>query len=375
MALSFSIDKQDLQGALNQLGRVTPTRSTLPVLSCVLMSAEGAELTFRASDLEITQVIRLPASVSGEGGIAVPFRMFADIVGEMPEGEIKVDISGEGNINLVTEFGKYSIMGRSASEFPSLPNIDGNISYTLPASRLEAIIDKTAFAVSKDELKPSLQGVLFQFRESDFRAVSTDGHRLSRVIISETAEAMPQGEYIIPAKFLSVLSTYLEGDNEDITLEVGENHIMLHRKETTLYSRLIDERYPDYESVFPTENNKRLVIGKDELLSAVKRVSILSNRSTRQIALHLSANDAIDITTEDVETVTSARESVPAKFEGEALSIGYNSHYVRDVLSHVEGDQILMEFNTSVSAAVISSVSATNAIEHTMLLMPIRLND
>jgi DNA polymerase-3 subunit beta len=371
--MKFSSKQSDLQLALQQLSKVTPTRSTLPILGAVLVSAEGDRLNLRATDLEISQVIYIPASVKAEGSVAVQHRTLLDITSEMPEGDIEVEVDDDRKVQINTSFGSYSIMGKPVEEFPSLPDVDNTQSIKMPAAILKRVIEKTAFATSRDELKPSLMGVLFQFHEDGFRAVATDGHRLVKHFRTDLQGDGYQGDNILPVKFLNILQNYLNGD-EEITLKIGDNHIVMEGEEAILYTRIIDERFPDYDSVFPKDNDKNLQVNRDELASALRRVSIFSNKTTHQIALRLST-EGLEITTEDVETVSTAREELKCEYEGDPLVVGYNSNYLRDLITHIDGSTVLMEFRTPVSAAVIYPQEQHKDEVLSMLLMPIRLND
>lgn len=371
--MKFTSDKSSLQQALQQLGKVTPSRSTLPILSSILILAENGKLSLRATDLEISQVIFITAEVDTDGSVAVPHRTLLEITSEIPEGDIKIEVDSSFKVGISTSFGSYSIMGKQTEEFPSLPSIDDHQSVCLPATTLKRIIEKTTFSTSRDELKPSLSGVLFNFRESDLLAVATDGHRLVKYLFEDYQGESFKGSSILPVKFLNILSTYLD-DEETITLSIGENHVMMEGSETTLYSRLIDERFPEYDSVIPKDNDKLLKIGRESFMSAVKRVSIFSNKSTHQIALRLDSEGLV-ITTEDVESVSSARETLPCEYEGEPLVIGYNANYLHDLISHIDSPTIRMELRSAVSAAVIFPEQQQEKEELVMLLMPIRLND
>lgn len=337
------------------------------------MSAKDGKLSFRATDLEISQVIYVPATVTTDGNVAVTHRTLLEITSEIPEGEIDFEVDDALKVRINTSFGSYSIMGKPAEEFPSLPSVDNQQTVQMPASLLKRVIDKTTFAASREELKPSLMGVLFHFLETEIMAVATDGHRLVKHQCTGYKGDSYQGDNIVPVKFLSILSTYLDND-ETVTLNIGDNHIMMEGHETALYSRIIDERFPEYESVFPKDNDKFLKIDRDVFLAAVRRVSIFSNKSTRQIALRLSP-DGMEITTEDVETVSSARETLSCEYEGEPLVIGYNSNYIHDLVSHIDSSTVRMEFRSPVTAAVIYPDQQQENEELVMLLMPIRLND
>ena len=371
--MKFNSDKSSLQQALQQLGKVTPARSTLPILSSVLVSAIDGKLSFQATDLEISQVIYVPATITTDGSVAITHRTLLEITSEIPEGEIEIEVDDALKVQINTSFGSYSIMGKPSEEFPSLPNIDNQQTVHLLASLLKRVIEKTSFAASRDELKPSLMGVLFHFLEVELLLVATDGHRLAKHKCTGFSGEGYQGDNIVPVKFLNILSAYIEGD-EMVTLNIGDNHIMMEGRETTLYSRIIDERFPEYESVFPKDNDKFLKVNREAFLSAVKRVSIFSNKTTRQIALRLSP-EGMEVTTEDVETVSSARETLSCEYEGDPLVIGYNSSYLHDLISHIDGSTVHMEFRSPVTAAVVYPEQQQENEELIMLLMPIRLND
>ncbi len=371
--MKFSCDQEGLQGALQHLGKVAPTRSTLPILSSILVSTESGKLKLCATDLEISQVIEIPADIYSEGSVAVSHRTLLDITTEMPHGELQIEVSEDRKLQLSTNFGSYSIMGKPAEEFPALPKLDNKSEITLECELLRNVIEKTSFAVSKDELKPSLMGVLFSFGEDNFKAVATDGHRLVRYVKNNFRLGDYVGDNIIPVKFLSILSAYLLSD-EQVSLNISDRHIMVNIGDTTLYTRIIEERFPDYESVFPAASDKKLFIRREDLLAAVRRVSIFSNKTTHQIAFNLSENQLV-ITTEDIETVSTARETLTCEYNGETLMIGYNSAYLRDIIAHIDTDEVIGEFTSAVSAALFFGPDQEESETLTMLLMPIRLND
>lgn len=371
--MKFNVEKSVLQNALQQLGKVIPSRSTLPILSSILATAKDGSLTLRATDLEISQIINISANISQDGEVAVPHRTLLEITSEMPEGELDFEVLNGLKVQLTTPFGSYSIMGKPADEFPTLPDVDHKQSVDLEAGLLQRIISKTSFAVSRDDLKPSLMGVLFRFTEENLTAVATDSHRLVRYVHNQPPNGGYIGENILPVKFLNILSGYLD-DEEKVTFNIGENHILVRSGNTALYTRIIEERFPDFESVFPQDNDKILSVEREDLLAAVRRVSIFANRTTHQVGLGLTS-EGLRLTTEDAETVSTADEKVPGKFEGDDLTIGYNAFYLRDVIAHIDGDTIKAEFKSPVSAAIFYPVQQVEGETLTMLLMPIRLSE
>ena len=203
--------------------------------------------------------------------------------------------------------------------------------------------------------------------------VATDGHRLSYVKNEDFSSEGYEGSLIIPKKFLNLILTLLD-TQKDTTIWVGENHMTMAFGQDIYYTRIIGEKFPDYDGVIPKENDKELTINRENILSAVRRVSVFSNRSTQQIALVLT-DGKIQIMTEDPEKASKGKEEIVGKYKGEDLTIGYNAAYLKDILSHLPSEKITIKLNTSISAALFFPEKQEKNENLTMLLMPIRLND
>lgn len=368
--MKFSISQSVLQTALQHLSKATPTRSTVPILSNVLFATENDLLVLRTTDLEITMISTLKAQIDEAGSIAIDFRTLMDITNALPETIIGFDVSDDYKIKMHTNFGSYDISGTSSEEFPLLPGVDNKKEIRLQSETLGRLIGKTIFAISRDELKPALTGVLIEIGENQISAVATDGHRL--VVCSRTDYTSTGyiGEVVIPRKFLALLQQYLSNQGE-VVLWVGDNHLTVSIENITIFSRIIEERYPDYQSVIPQDNDKTVKLNRIEFLSSVRRVAIFSNKSTKQINLHLTQNSGT-ITTEDPESATSAREDFSVDYSGEDIVIGYNANYLGDMLSHIDTDNVLIKLNTPVSAGLVLPEEQAENEELTMLLMPMR---
>ena len=370
--MKFSTSKTELQQALQKLSKATPTRSTLPILGCTLIEAKEEKTTLRATDLEITIQAEIPASLEQAGTAALPLKTLLDITNEMPETRLTISVDEKNRTTITTDTGEYDLMAKPAEEFPAIPDQKGSNSIKTSGSVLKEIIDATSFAVSRDELKPALTGVLFQISPAGITAVATDGHRLVKYSRKDFGSNGFSGNLIVPKKFLTYMSTQLL--NQDTELIIGENHLTAKIDNDFVLTRIIDERFPDYESVIPKENDKTLKAEKNMFLGAIRRVSIFSNKSTHQVALSMDG-DSCRITTEDPEQSSKANETVSAEYEGNDLTIGYNAEYLKDVVNHVPGNTVVVEFSTPISAALFSSDLTEDHIESLMLLMPIRLND
>ena len=367
--MKFSTSKNELQQALQKLSKATPTRSTLPILSCVLITASNEKTTLRSTDLELTIDLEISVSIEEEGSAAVPLKQLYDITNELSETRITIIADIKNKIEIKTNSGSYDLMGKQKEEFPATPKIEEKNKISISGSIFKNIIDSTLFAVSKDDLKPSLTGVLFRFNSSGLTAVATDGHRLVKLLKEDYKSDSFIGDIVVPKKFLSYLSTFLS--NDDILLSVGETHMTATIKQDTIISRTINEVFPDYESVIPTDNTKTLKVDKKSVLGAIRRVSIFSNKSTHQVAFNIS-KDSFIIHTEDPESSSRAKEEIIGEYEGEDLIIGYNGEYLKDVISHVSGDSVVIKLNTPISATLFTGSEEEET--KTMLLMPVRLN-
>ena len=368
--MKFSTSKNELQEALQKLSKATPLRSTLPVLSCVLINATNTKTTLVATDLELTIDIKLSVSIEEEGSAAVPLKQLNDITNEFPDGtRITISVDSKNKVEISALSGSYDLMGKQKEEFPAVPKVDDIKKIKILGKVLRDLINSTLFAVSKDDLKPSLTGVLFRFNSKGLTVVATDGHRLVKIVDDKYKADMFNGDIVVPGKFLSYLSNHV-GD-EEVVLSIGETHLTAKIEQDTIISRTIGEVFPDYESVIPTDNKNKLTVDKEMLLGAIKRVSIFSNKSTHQVAFSLSKGQFF-ITTEDPESSSKAKEEIIATYEGEDLIIGYNGEYLKDVINHTTGNEITVKLNTPISATLF--VGPNNDENKIMLLMPVRIN-
>ena len=371
--MKFSTSKKELQQALQKLSKASPTRSTLPILACTLIESTEERTTLRSTDLEITILVEIPVSLEEVGTTALPLKTLLDITNELPETRITLSVDEKDRATISTDMGEYDIMAKPSEEFPELPKSEEDPkSLMVPGKVFKEIIDATSFAVSRDELKPALTGVFFQFNEQGITAVSTDGHRLVKYSRNDQGVSGFSGQLIVPKKFLTYMSSHLS--SQDVELIVSQTHLTAKLGEDQVLTRIIDERFPDYETVIPKENDKTLTADKEAILGAIRRVSIFSNKSTHQVALVLT-NGGAKITTEDPEKSSKAQESVAVEYDGGELTIGYNAEYLKDVISHVQGKSVVIEFSSPISAALFSTESSEEHVDSLMLLMPIRLND
>jgi DNA polymerase-3 subunit beta len=370
--MKFTIKSSEIQKALNKISGVIPTKSTLPILEHILFTLQGNNLRLLATDLEMSMSAEMNVNGSEDGVIAVPARRFMDTIRALPEIEILFSSDETSKkIKMITESGEYNLIGEAGEEYPATPDFKGEAEIVLSASLLGGMINRTIFSVSTDELRPAMTGLLLQLKEEEIRAIATDGHRLVRVIYSNVEGAKEHKDIIIPAKALQLVVKAAE--EEENKISVDSTHIKFTFDNFTLTSRLIEETYPNYETVIPLDNDKKLVVNRETLIASVRRVGLYSNSTTHQVRFSLSKNE-IKIAAEDADFGGEAREKIPCTYNNDELEIGFNAKYVEDVLTHIDSENVEMLFSTPVRAAIISPAERKPNEDVLMLVMPMRLN-
>ena len=368
--MNFEINNTDLIEALKNLNRVVPNRSTLPILSCVLFSSDGERLNLRATDLEVSLNFSLTSNITEPFNIAVPISKILSICSSLTNEKLKFTISNY-KIKIETGFGEYKIMGQNPEEFPAETKVDKSEKITFNSKKITELINYTINSTSTDDLKPSLQGVLFDLNEANATLVSTDGHKLSKIEHRQNNSILKK--IIIPTKFLKLLQSFLI-DGSEIDLVVGENHVQAFFETVKISTRLINDQYPDYEKVIPKDNENKITIKTQDLIGSLKRVSVFSNKKTKQAVLNIK-NNTIEIKAEDVETAASAKEKISCSQEGETkeIIIAFNGDYLKEILDKTKTEETTLLIKDSLSATLIlpEGDEEKNKIS---LLMPIRLN-
>ncbi len=353
---------------------VVPPKTTLPILSNMLLETEDGHLTIGATDLDISIVTKIPAQITEGGSITVPGRKFAEMVRELPDSPVEIEVDGV-KVVIRCDRGVFRLVGIDKEEYPALPNVPPDQTITIPASSLQRLIRKTVYAVSKEETHPSLWGAFLRIGGGTVRMVATDGHRLAKTTLScEVSDTVTEG-IIVPPKALNNLSRLIGESEAPSRVTIGDNHILFDLESAQLYARLIEATYPDYEQVIPGGNDKIVKVNREILESAVRRVSVLSNSTTRQIR-YSARPGFIELSSSSHDIGGEAREEVPAEYEGEAMDTAYDFRYLLDVVERIETDDVVFKLDTPVSAGVITpSEEETEGEDYQCLIMPLRLTE
>jgi len=368
--MKFTVNKNALQNSLIHISKIVPTRSTMPILNCAMFTVASNTMGIKTTNLDTYISSEIEIHSGEDGSTCIPVMKLNEILSALPDCELNFSISSDRKITINNNLGNYTIMAHNPEEFPSEPILDSINTINFNSKELKQIINSTLYAVSKDDLKPVLQGVLFNIQNNNITAVATDGHRLVKTSISINSNL--DQEIIVPYKFLVSLLDNLN-DNENIELQLSDNHIMVQLSNINIISRIIKDPYPDFEAVIPYENNKAAQINTQDFIDAVKRVSIFSNKTSKQITLSFTDGETI-ISTEDPDNITSAKESIQCDYNDEDIVIGYNAQFLLDVLKNQTGSTCTVKLENSLTAAIFLSDQINNEDKIT-LLMPIRLNN
>jgi len=371
--MKFTISRENIFKALQKVINVIPSKSTVEILYNVLISSKENKLSITATDLEITQIAWTDCETLEEGDITVPGKLLLDIIRELPNVDIHFMADDNHKILIKSELGEYKLSGENKTEFPSVPAVDSDLKVDIENNALKLMIEKTIFACSTDHFRPALTGVLCQIMENEYRMVATDGHRLVKIINNQFSGNGISRDLIIPTKALNFVARNLpDSGNQKITL--SDNHVLFELPDTKIFSRIINEPYPDYDRVIPAEFTKDLVVDRNQFISSVKRVSLFSNPITSQVKIALEKN-AMNISAQDIDFGGEANENVPCTYDFENIEIAYNANYLIDILRHIDDEKIKFTVNDADGPALIfPEKNEQEAINVVMLIMPVRIN-
>jgi DNA polymerase-3 subunit beta len=298
--------------------------------------------------------------------------MITEMIRTLPNIPIFFEMDENNRVKIKTDHGLYQIAGIKKENFPELPKFSDEQSIEIENTLLHRMFSKTIFAVSSEELRPALMGVFMQIMSDEFRMVATDGHRLSKIVNKSFQFDGPPIRMIIPPKAIQIALKNL-GNEGKTKIIMKDNGICFVFNDTTLSTRLVDGEYPDYERVIPRDNEKKMIVNKDLLISSVKRVSLFSSALTHQIRFSLSSGKMV-VYSEDADVGGEAREELAVEYSDEQMEIGYNAQYVLDILKHIDTDDVSFLIKSPVHAAILTPMNQKEEESFLMLIMPIKLS-
>ncbi len=376
--MKFEIQQEDLQKALDVIANVVPAKTTLPILTCVLMEVADNRLTLSATNLDISITTNTDkVEIKDAGKVAIPAVKFVPFVRSLRSGTVKIAQKGE-QITLVSGKSRLTENTMNVEEYPKLKVLEEKDGLEMEAAVLIDMINETSYSVSRDETRPALMGILWEVRPDSLTLVATDAHRLAR--------SARQLEWTVPGDRDMIVDTAglrhlpriaaAHKDDEDasgnMTVFMGENQLSFRAGATVLHTRLLEGPFPDYNAVIPKNNDKDVTIDKADFIQAIRRVAITADRITSQIKLGVETG-RMELAARGTDG-SQAEDEIPVSYEGDALEIGFNYNYLQDILKNINSDSVVLSLQDSQSAALIKPVDEDGAeIGVLCLLMPLRL--
>lgn len=375
--MKFVVSSTELLGHLQAISRVISSKNTLPILDNFLFDLKGKDLEITASDLETTLITGLKLeNTDGEGSVAIPARILLDTLKEFPEQPLTFDINtGSLAIVINSENGRFNVVGQHGVDFPVLPAIKGDKSntFTLGADVLLSGINRTLFATADDELRPVMGGIFIEAATDSLTFVASDAHKLVRYRRTD-AKADNAASFILPKKPASLLKNILAREEGMVKVQFDDKNAFFTLAGYKVVCRLVEGNYPNYNSVIPKNNPRKVSIDRSEFYNSLKRVSVFSNQASNLVKMQFTGNQAV-ISAQDIDFSISAYERVKCRYEGDEMEIGFKSVFLLEILGNLSSQEVHIELADPTRAGLFLPAETDNEAEDLlMLLMPMMIN-
>jgi len=366
--MKFTITREKLHEGLGAVTASVPTKTTLPVLSNILVESANDSIRLSGTDLDMAVSTVVPAQVDQEGAITLPARKLAEIVRELPSSAIRFSSSGEQRVQIECGRSRFKLLGLSRDEFPAFPAVRFEGGWTVAAKDLQKLIGHVAFAASTEESRPILNGILWELRQDRMRMVATNGHRLARMDIP--VKGGGEAVLIVPPKALEQIRRLFRAEDE-IEIARSDNHLGFRSADTQVFTRLIEGPYPNYEPGIPRDNDKIVTVDRSAFAAAIRRMSIVASDQTHRVRLAFTPGTCkLSVTTPDLG---DAQEEIAVAYDNEPLEIGFNASYLLEILKFMPTDEVRLAFKAPERAATCEPVGWDDPASYLTLVMPLRL--
>lgn len=374
--MKFIVSSTALFSHLQAVSRVINSRNTLPILDCFLFDLVDGNLSITVSDTETTMITSVEVSESDANGrFAVVAKTLLDALKEVPEQPLSFEIDLQTlAVTVKYQNGQYSMMAQNADEYPIPATLKENsVRLEMDAEIMLNGINRALFATADDELRPVMNGVYFDITTEDITMVASDGHKLVRYK-SLSSHGNERAAFILPKKPANMMKGLLPKEHGQVVVEFDERNAVFTMERYRMICRLIEGRYPNYNSVIPQNNPHKVTVDRQMLVGALRRVSIFSSQASSLIKLRVEENKMV-ISAQDIDFSTSAEETQVCQYSGTPMSIGFKSSFLIDILNNISSEEIVIELADPSRAGVILPVTQEESEELLMLLMPMMLND
>lgn len=370
--MRFTISREKLQEGLAAVTASIPTKTTLPVLANIMVEATDKGIRLSGTDLDIAVTTEVAADVEMPGAITIPAKKLSEIARELPPAPVRMAAAGEQRVTLDCGRSHFKILGLPRDEFPAFPSVRFNESWRIRSGDLQKLIQHTSFAVSNEESRPILNGVLWELKPETMRMVATNGHRLAKMELPIKSSGAPAADMIVPPKALEQVRRLFPED-EELEVAKGENHLGFRSPFTAVFTRLIEGPYPPYEQVIPKDNNRVAIADRTALTSALRRMSIIASDQTHRI--RLSFNSGMLKFSVQTPDLGEANDELAIRYTGDALDIGFNANYLLEILRYIPTDEVRVTLKAPERAATLEPEGWADPASYLCLVMPLRLLD
>ena len=375
--MKFVVSSTELLSHLQAISRVISSKNTLPILDNFLFSLSGNDLEITASDLESTLITRMKLeNASGDDTVALPARILLDTLKEFPVQPLAIDINPNTlAVEITSENGKFNVVGQNGIDFPALPVIkdEKKFAFRINADILLAGINKTLFATADDELRPVMGGIFIEASTDGITFVASDAHKLVRYRRSDTT-ADDNASFILPKKPASLMKNILPKEEGEVIVEFDDKNAFFNLNDYRVVCRLVEGNYPNYNSVIPKNNPRKITIDRVEFYNTLRRVSVFSNQASNLVKLQLKGNQ-VTVSAQDIDFSISAYEKIKCQYEGDDMEIGFKSVFLLEILSNIASQEVQIELADPTRAGLFLPGETENEAEDLlMLLMPMMIN-
>lgn len=369
--MEFKINSRVLEKLLSRIIPAVPSRTPMAILENFLFEIKDGSLTVLATDLEIALKSSLNVAADENTKMVVPARLLYDIIRSLDDTQITFKTEPNSKLKISTDNGVYNLSYSPSEDFPEIPEVSREKEVSLKGTDLKKAFDQTAFAMSKEDMRPAMTGTLLEFTKEGLRFVTTDGHRLVKYINKAVTSSVAE-QYILPERAISVLTKQL--GEEDVKIYLSKTHASFLFNDGEFITRLIGEKYPAYNSVIPLENENLMIINRSQLQSSIKRMLLFSASTSKQVKLSISKSN-LEVSAEDIDHGSNAKENVSCEYNGDSMDIGFNTSYINDILSHLNSEKITFKLHSPTKACIIEPNEIEENEDLMLLLMPVRLNN
>ena len=362
--------RDNLVYGVQTVQKAVSLKNPLPILSGILLKAEGNKLTFMATDLDIAIKCSVPVSVIEEGSVVLPAKYLGEMVRRLPDTQIKIE-TDKDNYSTIVNYGssEFNLLGSSSEQYPTMPDIESETKFAIKQDLFRNMIKQVSFATSMDDNRPVFSGVLLEKEGAELRLIATDTHRLSfRRGLTGEEGGEQQVNVIIPGKTLNEVNRIMSDEEKDLTITLGENQVVFETEDVKIISRLIAGQFPNYKQVIPQGCKTKIKVRTKELLESAERASLLAKEGTNVIRLTINQHEII--INSNSPDIGKIHEQMPALMEGEETQIAFNSKYLIDVLKIVDAEESLLELSGSLSPGIVKPVNGENYI---YVILPVRI--